>query len=320
MIFYYYKNTWGGGFTNQFVFLIDHLIAMERKHTKEFCIVFLDVFKNHYTDNENLSSFSEIIDISWLNNVVFKNIFIIDLYKIQTELRFGWIVNNDYIELNPEYLLHLVKYNKSIFEIEPITNDPSYRNKKPFWLSIPSKKIYYQQWEELCGRLMNITVSNMNGKGIDIMYDNDYKHIFRYMSFIPSIHLYNTPSFLNYQYRNVIHIRNEDDALTVWNENDDMITKKYIKKIKEIILPTNDTINIILTARKYNNPIIEWMKQNNYIIYIPFYYNLEKQRERMAILDLQMSTQFGNNIFIGFKKSSFSQLLSIRFTGISELL
>lgn len=322
MKYYFYKNFWGGGFTNQFVFLMDHLIAIHRQ--KEPSIVFLDCFKDDYHSEEMISPFSDMIDIDWLNTVIFPNIYIIDLYKIPKDVRFGWVVNGIQHQLDVDFLLPLIKENKTIYEINTTLIDPAYTCIKPFWITIESKQIY-TELHELCGRILNISISNQNGKGIFIMNDNEFQNLFRYIPFIPKATVRGI-SLWDYTKINVIHVRNEEDSINVWGEQngidahiyEEELNNKYISMITEYI--SKDSINIVLTARKHDNPVIKWLFENDYQIFLPFHVNVQGKREQMAIRDLQISTEFGNSVFIGYKKSSFSLLLSLRFKGNSIMI
>ena len=322
MRYYFYKNHFGGGFTNQFVFLMDHLIAIHR--TKEPSIVFLNCFKDDYHSHDMSSPFSNIIDIHWLNTVVFPNIYIIDLYSISSDVTFGWLVHGIKQQLDSQLLLPLIKDHKTIYEINTTLIDPAYTHVKPFWISIQSKQIY-TEFNELCGRILDVEISNQNGKGIFIMNDPEFNHVFRYIPFKTRPCIYGM-SLWNYNQRNVIHLRNEEDSISVWGEQNGIcadiyendLNSKYIDAIKTHLL--KDSINIILTARKNDNPVIQWMNTNGYQIYLPFHMGYQHQREQMAVRDLQIATEFGNHLFIGYQKSSFSLLLGLRFKGFSVMI
>jgi hypothetical protein len=322
MRYYFYKNHWGGGFTNQFAFLMDHLVAIHR--TKEPSIVFLDCFKDDYHSEEMISAFSDMIDIEWLNTVIFPNIYIIDLYKVSTDVRFGWIVDGVKHQLDIGFLLPLIKENKTMYEINTTLVDPAYTRVKPFWITIESKQIY-TEFNELCGRILDIPISNQNGKGIFIMNDHEFQNLFRYIPFIPKPRVCGI-SLWDYNQRNVIHLRNEEDSISVWGEQhgieaniyEEDLNDKYISMVKEYV--SKDSINVVLTARKHDNPVIQWLLKNGYQIFLPFHVNVQGKREQMAIRDLQIATEFGNSLFIGYKKSSFSLLLSLRFKGQSIMI
>lgn len=317
MKYYFYKNHFGGGFTNQFVFLMDHLIAIHRQN--EPSIVFLDCFKDDYLSNDMKSPFSNIIDINWLNTVVFPNMYIIDLYSISSDVQFGWIVDNIKVNLNRNLLLPLIKDQTQIYEIDKNFKDPSYTNVKPFWIFIESKQIY-TTFNELCGRILDISISNQNGQGIFIMNDPQFQFVFQYMPLLTKFNICGF-SLWDYQERNVIHLRNEEDCLEVWGEQNGIqvdvfendINTKYRDYISRHI--SKESVNIILTARKVNNPVIDWMNEQGYNIYIPFHLGYQHQREQLAVRDLQIATEFGNHVFIGFQKSSFSLLIGLRFKG-----
>jgi hypothetical protein len=322
MKYYYYRNHFGGGLCNQFLFLMDHLIAIHR--TREPSIVFLNSFKDDFHSNDMCSPFSNIIDIHWLNTVVFPNIYIIDLYSVSSDVTFGWVVHGVKHQLDTNLLLPLIKDNQAIYDVYPTLVDPAYTTVKPFWIAVESKQIY-TEFNELCGRILDIQFSNQNGKGIFILHDDEFRHLFRYIPFMTKPRICGM-SLWNYNERNVIHIRNEEDSIGVWGLEKNIpvdiyestLNNKYINTIQDCI--SKDSINIILTARKEHNPVIEWMTTNGYQIYIPFHIGYQHQREQLAIRDLQIATEFGNHIFIGYDKSSFSLLLQLRFKGQSILI
>jgi hypothetical protein len=101
---------------------------------------------------------------------------------------------------------------------------------------------------------------------------------------------------------NVIHIRNEDDAIPFWaninkltNETyKSILEDKYINLIKKYI--NNDTINIILSMNT-SNKVIDFLKDNNYNYFI-CNKNIINGREENAIVDL-INGSHCNNIYIG---------------------
>jgi hypothetical protein len=100
---------------------------------------------------------------------------------------------------------------------------------------------------------------------------------------------------------NVIHLRLEEDAIHHWSKINhmtgmafrDLLVKKYISLIKEYISQTDQTI---ILSHSLNNPVIDFLKKNNYTIF--FNQNDYGKREKDAIIDYLTSTRC-NNVFIG---------------------
>jgi len=102
---------------------------------------------------------------------------------------------------------------------------------------------------------------------------------------------------------NVIHLRNEDDAIQHWstlNRLDpiifhDKVNDIYKKHIQSHV--NKDKLTIILTSKKENNPVIEWMKEEGYTM--DFFIHPEKiGREISAIYDMILAS-YCQDVFIG---------------------
>lgn len=308
MHYFFYKNRFGGGFSNQIIFLIDHLQSIHLNYDQS--IIFVDHLINDDYVQDSGSPMSSIIDLDWLNNFFFKNIIIIDIYSLPNDLQFSFSYNDNHIMLDSQLLIAMIKYNQCIYELLPNLTDPCVGKQKQFNIYIPSKGID-MSFIELCGLLRGISISNEKGKGIYIMNNKDIIPIFNYIPFKLSIKPY--PSIFQYINRNVVHLRNETDAIRFWGNSKDNyeneLNEKYIHFITTYIHKTDD-ITIILTFQKENNPVIEWMKKNEYNIYL--HTVNETQRERCAAYELSLATEFCNNVLIGYQQSSFSKWLKIR--------
>jgi len=115
---------------------------------------------------------------------------------------------------------------------------------------------------------------------------------------------------------NIIHLRNEDDAIPFWgginkiNNYKQVLEDKYISLIHKYIQP--NSYNIILSMNT-NNRVVDFLKENNYT-HIFTDKNSIKGRELNAIVDMLLAMNC-NGTFIGnlnpenHHGSSFSDVL-----------
>jgi hypothetical protein len=128
---------------------------------------------------------------------------------------------------------------------------------------------------------------------------------------------------------NVIHIRNEEDAIDYWSNKNNMtnnefeytLNQVYINEIKKHIDPSITTL--LLGNISETNEVVQFMKINNYSIQIfdkPFQY-----REMNAIFDFKQSL-LCDNVFIGnfnfdhLRGSSFSYYICLMTKPIKRVL
>ena len=130
---------------------------------------------------------------------------------------------------------------------------------------------------------------------------------------------------------NVIHLRNEDDAISFWggiNKMDkdnykEVLENKYINLIQKYIQPSNNTTTIILSMNTDNN-VINFMKKNNYK-YIFTEKNSVNGRELNAIIDMLLALNC-NGTFIGnlnpenYYGSTFSGMLYSMFKSKTNMV
>ena len=123
---------------------------------------------------------------------------------------------------------------------------------------------------------------------------------------------------------NVLHVRNESDAMTHWAKLNDMTVDQYqlayemkvLSKIRAHI--QKDEVNIVLTSLVENNNVIDTLKEEGFIVYVRP--NIEHLgREMNGVIDLLLG-KFCNNCLLGnfhhiakndsYGGSTFSYVLS----------
>lgn len=119
----------------------------------------------------------------------------------------------------------------------------------------------------------------------------------------------------------VIHLRNEEDAIRYWSclygaGLEEKLTIMYKQNIRLYI--KKDKLTIILTSWKENNPIIQWMMEEGYMLDV---YKPEKAvgREISAVYDLVLAT-FCRNVFIGLCNPECTDISSTFSYFISHML
>ena len=131
---------------------------------------------------------------------------------------------------------------------------------------------------------------------------------------------------------NVIHLRNEEDAIIFWGQINNMdyntykntLEDKYIYLIQKYI--HKNSINIILSANT-SNKVLDFMQQHDFY-YVICNKTIENGREESAIIDL-FNSKHCNSMFIGntniitLNGSTFSYLLYKRLedkAGVTKIL
>lgn len=119
----------------------------------------------------------------------------------------------------------------------------------------------------------------------------------------------------------VVHLRNEEDAIQYWSrlydtDLEEKITMAYQQNIRHYI--KKDRLTIILTSQKQDNPIIQWMLEEGYVLDV---YKPEKVvgREISAVYDLVLAT-FCKDVFIGLCNQECTEISSTFSYFISHML
>ena len=145
----------------------------------------------------------------------------------------------------------------------------------------------------------------------DIDLYKDILHHISFSGFLPNVSV-------PFSKINVLHLRDDEDALVFWSQTNNMsvpeysrhLISKYCQLIKEHLDPKDA---LIVVTNNLKSPVLDYLYQRNY-----HYYTSKKmypERELNAIVDLLNGTQC-NNIFIGnynintHAGSSFSYILA----------
>lgn len=120
---------------------------------------------------------------------------------------------------------------------------------------------------------------------------------------------------------NILHIRNESDAIEHWSKMNQMTQEEFQEEYERQYIEcvtrhlSKHDIHLALTSFTDGNPIIESLRLLGYKIYCRSNNNDTPQREINAIIDLIIGSSYGNSFFIGnlnpetFQGSTFSNVL-----------
>ena len=306
--FYFFNNDRypTAGITNQIGYVIDHVFALRNLILHEKNYLFLDTF---FLDPTHRAPFSDMIDIAWIDSQhFFPYIRIIDIMDPRYPLLLRWKEDQEDFLLEGQeakkWLLerfrgHAIKEGISMIELEV----PG-RVEEIITLYVDDYKRSFQ----------DIEYRKAIGVGmIGILQHGDFRSMWRDVPFCTTIPLPDLEKDLTGRV-NIVHLRNESD-IVLWNDNKDEgfidhESEKYKKIISEHL--TKEDTTIILTGRREENPVIEWMRQEGYQVILPRAYTPHLQLN--AALDIQLAQKYGNHILITSHFSSFSIWLTLRLT------
>uniref|UniRef100_A0A6C0L033 Uncharacterized protein n=1 Tax=viral metagenome TaxID=1070528 RepID=A0A6C0L033_9ZZZZ len=275
-------------------------------------LIVLDTFlcdydKNYYTPISNIFNLQEI-------NVYLKkyNITLIDKHNFQFELlkvEYGTSENNIDItqEIKEKFYENKKLFINKTLVFNSLKGDPCFNTIKKVWISYNLNGcIYNDEYSEVLHK--NIDYTNENYKYV-VGVPNKNENIFQD---ILSCLIYNrkfydlSASILSKQNItnkvNVIHLIIEDESVQILTKRKNLLlqnfkaklSNKYIQLIKDHIQKSDTTI--ILTKSLTQNPVIEFLNQNNYNNFIARKHF--EHSELNAIADFIHSKKC-NNVFIG---------------------
>ncbi len=313
---YFYEDIRPSGFTNQITFLLDYLARLKEKVQERTVVVFLHYFFNDYQDSGMVTPISHILDLEWMHHTLFPNIIFVDLHDLPSDFTVSWShVEGERIGMDKTRLAFLIKH----VNVANALGLPQSDSDNYLYITCPSKDI-----PELpipyVNNVLRLTRGLFHGIGMNMIHDESYRTFFQHVRFSYSFSLEETEEtcLLTYHERNVIHLRLEQDAIHEWFDGNKFSTKedyshdlinKYTNKIKEMI--SKDSISILVTSKHQDNPVMEWMRAHGY----PFFirpYNHAIGREKNALEDMILACTYGNNLLLGYARSTFSQWLHLR--------
>lgn len=332
MTVFFYEDIAPKGMTNQITFLIDYLICimnmMKEKNSDERVIIFLHYFFNDYTNHDLVSPISNILDLDFLSNTFFKNFILFDLNKLPDDFYLQWIDGNCIEYLSSKDLFWFLKTFHPLTHLSKSLKESS-TNECNVRINCQSRDIThvdipYRNHVLMVDRIQYYSI------GMDILREPNTFTLFKNIRFIDESNI-DLPHLLEYKKRHVIHLRLENDAVEQWWRDNDNISicesqdiyvnsyfQKYIELIERFI--NKDDICILLTSPSTSQAMmVKWFTQSDFTFYQKPY-NPSIGRERNAILDLCIATKYGNGMFIGHSRSTFSQWISIRMTCENSLL
>ena len=268
------------------------------------------------------------------------NLIILDRYHIHFKIiNISYGLDEYRIDLTDKLMSECYSHNKlyisNKINLNMLSGDP-YPN-KPKYVYIKyyiNDYIFEEKYQELCGYLVDDITFNMENSHfinkfgwINSINRDMFDDILKNISFNAYFTELSNP-FVN-QLKlndkiNVIHLRLEDDAITHWSKQNNMIKDLYKNELEnkyiDIIINHVDKndLNIILSYSN-NNKVINYLSINNYkYTFIPK--KLYLGREMNALIDLLISKNC-NNLFIGnfnmngLNGSSFSYLIAKKLNG-----
>jgi hypothetical protein len=302
----------GNGLTRQMFTLTTSIILAIYQGTQSIII------DNFYCDNSinETKSVCEILDLSKINIHLKKyNITLFDknntTFKLE-KVMYG--IGNKFINITNEILDKYYIADKNILCIKKGTNFnlfkgdpcPGVIKKVEFTYYLNDMK-FFETHNEYIEK--DIIVDIVNSKyvntfsWIDALNVDLFEEIITYISFNNHyLDLVNNIKLTTSNNCNIIHLKLENDDINYWAnmnnmENDSFkknIEDKYIEIIQKYIKKTDNTI---VLSDSMNNNVINYLKNNNYLYFIPerFFSN---GSELNKIIDLLISEKC-NNVFIG---------------------
>ena len=300
----------GIGLFNQIYSLVNCILRAKNDKHKNLVIV-SDFLKNFNT--ESYCCPSEILDINKINSFLEPyNVLVIPQKKVVLDIvsvKFGLTSLNLTIDITDKCKELFFKNNRfyiaSNIDINKLcpNNDPIPTVPKSLYIKFNVNGINFTRVFDECnefhfkGCLIDFNAyQNINWNCLNSMYDSKYNiHSFDY--FLKNIYFsknlldIENENFKSYSTNkiNVIHLRLEDDAIKFWSRINMMPEEKYKKTIETKYIDLikqhfNLSIPILILSMSENNNVINFMKHNNYKIFIQ-----DKQkvigRDTNAILD-----------------------------------
>jgi hypothetical protein len=242
------------------------------------------------------------------------NIAIFDLNNLK-DVILTWGNDEIWNPLSKDIFVEMLKYNVDIFRYN--IPDPVPGCLKEFCLEMPSRSVKYR-FSENCGRIQNVSYTEHMNIMIGGNGNMFTPYVFKICSDIKFLQI-PIPFDIDFNGRNcsVLHLRNELDALVSWSIQNKMsvihfeksLNQKYIDLVEKYISKENNIL-LVLTSRRINNPVIEYLEKTGYWILFNIYENIG--RERMAISDLVYASNLCNSILISSGGSTYSVLLDAR--------
>ena len=349
---YYCKLGWIGiGLTHQLYSLISCIFKCIHLNNFEKIIV-LDDF---LTDiNTNIyKSVDDIFDLESINMYLNKyNIFLLSKHNIKlniTSILYGLESNKFDITqiIRDLYCTSNSLYVSSKTDLNNLFGDPFKEVKKNIYVTYKLNQCDYTIYDTFIEN-ENIIINFNNFDNVhwhkqncirkeleindalitELLANIHFKERFNIISdkFVNSI------TVIPEQAINVIHLRNEEDAIIFWGQINNMdyntykntLEDKYIYLIQKYI--HKNSINIILSANT-SNKVLDFMQQHDFY-YVIYNKTIENGREESAIIDL-FNSKHCNSMFIGntniitLNGSTFSYLLYKRLedkAGVTKIL
>ena len=350
-IYYCKLGSRGGGLTNQLYSLISCIFKCIHLNNFEKIIV-LDDF---LTDiNTNIyKSVDDIFDLESINIYLKKyNIFLLSKHNIN--LNIASILYG--IEPNKIDITQMIRdlyctsnslYVSSKTDLNNLFGDPFKEVKKNIYITYKLNNCDYTIYDTFI-EYENIIINFNNFDNVNWhRQDNIRKEVrannalitellanihFKERFKIISDTFFNSITVMPEQAINVIHLRNEEDAIIFWGQINNMdyntykntLEDKYIYLIQKYI--HKNSINIILSANT-SNKVLDFMQQHDFY-YVICNKTIENGREESAIIDL-FNSKHCNSMFIGntniitLNGSTFSYLLYKRLedkAGVTKIL
>ena len=319
-----YPNHRGTGLTNQLIHVIFGIIYVI-KYNKSILILDefrLDAFKDEMVEMK------EILDLDVLNKL-FENIKIYDKSNIDFKILKVLYGNNNYIDITNEIIENFYNNNtltinkdilKKILNIEQEMDsdkklvieyklyDDIYKEEH-YDLNENNLKFDLKDYFKINSWNIVFDILNNNNELYDYFIKN-FKYNTKYYNIVDNLDLIdkdNNKIKLNAEFKeckiNVIHLRLEFDWIyrasghnmdNYYNYLNEM-SKKYIKIIENEMKKED---KIIILCYDCNNPVISYLKDNNYNYYFSSKHD-NINREPNAIVDMILGEKC-NNIFIGY--------------------
>jgi hypothetical protein len=339
------------GLTNQLYSIVNAIvdkIVSKNNNPYIFDILFLSSFCKDALQNQSdiFCPIKEILDLDYMNNYLKQyNILLISQEDIQFEvIKIEYGLRNisviDVTELLKPYCIKDKHFTiNTNLELNTICGDPLPNTKKVVYIKYKVNRfVFHIEIDEFCGKVKKNVDIDFNN--IDNKYNSTYintltqqaknnqhlvKEILNNIAFTDFLN--NTTTSVvetiknSYSTINVLHMRNEDDAIEFFSRINNMdhnifknkLIDKYVSLIQKHIVAKENSVIIILSANP-TGPVIDYLIENKYNYYI-MDKTIFNHREINAIIDLSIGKAC-NDVFIGnynphtLYGSTFSHLLS----------